>query len=202
MNLNRKQILIVILLIISSGLSSPGFAREVLKSSPSPVPKIITVDPPQDLETCFSPDMLCKQKLVQFILNTKSSLDIAIYDLTDRDIAEAITKIAQAKIPAILIRIIVDCGRSQKTYSKISTLKIPKIVIQAGKQTAIMHDKFMIRDGIMVETGSFNYSVAASQSNQENQVYLAHPTIVSAYKKRFESMWEKPGECDFNKSNH
>ncbi len=184
------QFLIVFLLMISNLMGGLSFAREVLKSSPSPTPKIITADPPQDLETCFSPDMPCREKLIQFILNTKSSLDIAIYDLTDRYIADAIVKIT-TKNPPCLVRIVVDQIQSGKSYSQVSFLQSKGITIKPGKQSKLMHNKFMIQDDKMIETGSFNYSVNASESNQENQVYLANPTIVSAYKKRFESMWKK-----------
>ena len=185
------KLFLIVLWLTSNLIGDLSFAREVLKSSPSPAPKIIIVDPPQDLETCFSPDMPCNEKLVQFILSTKCSLDIAIYDLTDKNIANAIVKIAEAKISPCLVRIVVDQIQSIKLYSQISYLKSKGIAIKSGKQNKLMHNKFMIQDGKMLETGSFNYSVNASKFNQENQVYLAHPTIVSAYKKRFESMWEK-----------
>jgi hypothetical protein len=67
--------------------------------------------------------------------------------------------------------------------------------VRYGVQRGIMHNKFTIRDGetrdAMLETGSFNYTRPASESNNENQIYISVKNVVKAYNDRFETIWEK-----------
>ena len=63
--------------------------------------------------------------------------------------------------------------------------------VRYGRQRGIMHHKFVIVDGKLLETGSFNFTNGAANSNQENQVYLATPKIVERFKKRFDQSWSE-----------
>ena len=55
---------------------------------------------------------------------------------------------------------------------------------------AIHHDKYMIADGINVQTGSFNYSAAAAKSNSENVIVIWNQTqVASSYEKHWHSRW-------------
>jgi phosphatidylserine/phosphatidylglycerophosphate/cardiolipin synthase-like enzyme len=68
------------------------------------------------------------------------------------------------------------------------------VPVRYGHQAGIMHDKFTIRDGAELETGSFNYTNHASLANQENQIYLADPEVLERYRARFEKMWASATE--------
>jgi phosphatidylserine/phosphatidylglycerophosphate/cardiolipin synthase-like enzyme len=54
-----------------------------------------------------------------------------------------------------------------------------------------MHNKFIIRDGLMLETGSFNFTNHATLANNENQIYLDKPEVVARYVERFNQIWER-----------
>jgi len=138
-------------------------------------------------EVCFSPNNSCDQKLIDFISSAKSSLDIAIYSLTHQDIADAIID----KAKSTSIRIVVDRGESKSNSSKVQYLKDKGIVVRFGTQKGIMHDKYTIVDKKSLETGSFNYSEAATNSNHENQIYLDDQDVVNQYSENFEEIWEK-----------
>lgn len=136
-------------------------------------------------EFCFSPDQACGEKLIQFATSAKTSVDIAIYDINlDKLVHDLLSR--QKKIH---VRIIVDKRQAKGSHSLVTTLKKAGAQIRYGHQRGIMHDKFMIVDGERLETGSFNYTNHASQANQENQVYLSTPRIVTGFKDRFEKMW-------------
>jgi phosphatidylserine/phosphatidylglycerophosphate/cardiolipin synthase-like enzyme len=63
--------------------------------------------------------------------------------------------------------------------------------VRIGRQRGVMHNKFTIVDGRMVQTGSFNYTNSGSERNEENQIYLAKPAIVERYERRFEDIWSR-----------
>jgi len=138
-------------------------------------------------EVCFSPGNSCDQKLIDFISTAKSSLDVAIYSLTHQDIADAI--IAKAK--NINIRVVVDRGESKGHSSKVQYLKDSGIAVRFGTQKGIMHNKYTIVDKKLLETGSFNYSDAATNSNHENQIYLDDQDVVNEYIDDFNTLWSK-----------
>lgn len=143
--------------------------------------------PPQDNETCFAPDEACTAKLIKFILSEKNSLDIAIFELTDRKIAEAIVEVAKKS----KVRMIVNRKLVKDEGPAYDLIKASPAEIRVGRQRGIMHDKFTVVDGKRLETGSFNYTYAAGNSNQENQIYLSTPSIVSRFNARFEQMWKE-----------
>jgi phosphatidylserine/phosphatidylglycerophosphate/cardiolipin synthase-like enzyme len=143
---------------------------------------------PEDLEVCFSPDERCDRKIVKFVASAQSSLDIAIYDVNLGSLVDLIIE----KSKTIPVRMVVDRRQAKEKASAVPRLIAAGVNIRYGKQrgSGIMHNKFVLVDGKMVETGSFNETNHASFYNNENQIYLANPKIVERYRKRFETLWD------------
>jgi phosphatidylserine/phosphatidylglycerophosphate/cardiolipin synthase-like enzyme len=141
--------------------------------------------PPGDLEVCFSPVELCDVKLVKFIKTATKSIDVAIYDINlDQVVHELL--VASKKIP---VRIIADRRQAKGDHSLVPLLIKAGAQVRFGRQRGVMHNKFTIVDGKMIELGSFNYTNNASKNNNENQLYIANPSVVERYQKRFNEMW-------------
>jgi len=138
-------------------------------------------------DVCFSPDEACDEKLIGVIRSAERSLEIAVFDVTHPQIVHEIL-IAARRIP---VRILVDKRQSKEPHSLVSTLIRAGAEVRMGVQRGIMHNKFVLVDEKMVETGSFNFTINASFKNQENQVYLSEPKIVERFKKHFEKMWKE-----------
>lgn len=134
---------------------------------------------------CFSPHDHCDQVLINFINSAKKSIDIAIFDLSHKGIADAIIN-ASKKVP---LRIVADKKQAHKHHSLINHLLSNGVQIKLRNKGSCMHNKFAIVDGSFLETGSFNYSKNASRSNDENQVYIYDSKIVSEFQKEFEELW-------------
>jgi phosphatidylserine/phosphatidylglycerophosphate/cardiolipin synthase-like enzyme len=145
------------------------------------------VAPPQDQETCFSPEEPCAVKLRKFIASARQSVDMAIYDINEESIVHEL--LTQSK--KIQVRIVVDRKQAKGNHSSVPLLVKAGAQVRFGKQRGIMHNKFTIVDGKMVQLGSFNYTHHASKANNENQIYLANPKIVERFQKRFEKLWAK-----------
>lgn len=138
-------------------------------------------------DVCFSPGK-CSDKLVSFVASAKKSVDVAVYLLTYKPISDAL--IAQHK-NGVTVRVVVDAGESGIPTSKVAALAAAGIPVKYGVQSGsgIMHDKFIVVDGTMLETGSFNFTQSATMINQENQVYLNDASIVALYVSHFNAMW-------------
>jgi phosphatidylserine/phosphatidylglycerophosphate/cardiolipin synthase-like enzyme len=55
-----------------------------------------------------------------------------------------------------------------------------------------MHNKFMVIDGVTVETGSFNYTSAAVKSIAENAIVIRNaPDIAKIYAAEWTRLWDE-----------
>jgi phosphatidylserine/phosphatidylglycerophosphate/cardiolipin synthase-like enzyme len=142
---------------------------------------------PRDQEVCFSPDDPCDAKLVKFVQSAQKSIDVAIYDINLDELVHALL-VQSKKIP---VRIIVDKRQAKGSHSLVALLIKAGANVRHGHQRGIFHNKFTIVDGKMIETGSFNYTNHASRANNENQIYLASPSVVGHFVKHFNEIWEK-----------
>src|SRR5262249_30647280 len=99
-------------------------------------------------------------RLVSFIKAAKHSLDVAIYDLKDPDVLQALKQMS-SKVP---LHILYDGGKGPKVGASSTTVdpKSPteQAIIAAGlkgfahavkeKGSHLMHNKFIVRDGASV----------------------------------------------------
>ncbi len=112
---------------------------------------------------------------------------MACYEFTSRDIAAAIEAAAHR---GVKVRIVADFKASRQKYSEIPVLKAAGIPIRLDEHYSIMHNKFIIIDGSSIETGSFNYSMAAIKHNAENALVLWHvPALAAKYTTEFDRLW-------------
>jgi phosphatidylserine/phosphatidylglycerophosphate/cardiolipin synthase-like enzyme len=183
----RKKSLCFVMFLFSLPLVAQDHSTVELKK----------VSVPVDLETCFSPDEPCSDKLVKFINSAEKTLDIAIYSINLENVVDALIK----KAEKTKVRIVCDKVQAHGVKSKVKHLLEAGVNIRYGKQKGIMHDKFVIVDNKMIETGSFNYTNHASIANQENQVYLAGKSVVRRFIDRFDLIWESSVEINLIELN-
>lgn len=145
------------------------------------------------LDTCFSPKGDCDAKLVAFLDQATESIDMAIYDLTLPSVA---TSIQNAQQRGVKVRIVADRKSAATKMSKIKSLQGNGIDIKlwsglTSDNQGLMHNKFTVVDGRLLETGSYNYSTSATHRNAENQIYINDADTVSKYSADFEDLWSQ-----------
>jgi phosphatidylserine/phosphatidylglycerophosphate/cardiolipin synthase-like enzyme len=105
-------------------------------------------------------------QLVKFIESAKHSLDVAIYDMRNTDVLKALKRMSSK----INLHILYDTGKaggnSTTVDPKVSTTA--QAINAAGlkafaqpvneKSGHLMHNKFIVRDGISVWSGSGNFT--------------------------------------------
>ena len=140
-------------------------------------------------EVYFSPNGGVASNIIKAINNTKSSIDLAIFDLTSNDIASSLEK-AQKK--GVKIRIIADSRQAKGHNSMIPTLADDQLSLKIthGEGRGIMHNKFAIFDGKLMVTGSYNWTNNAERFNYENAIFITDPNVIRQYQKYFDNIWQ------------
>ena len=137
----------------------------------------------------FSPGGSSLAFVLKAIHSAKSSLLVACYEFTDRDIAEAIESAAHR---GVKVKFVADYKAAQAKYSQIRILKAAGIPIKLDERYSIHHHKFMVIDSASIETGSFNYTTAAIKHNAENALILWNVlNLAKDYEEEFDGLWEE-----------
>ena len=141
--------------------------------------------------------------LCNLIINEKKSIKIAMYLLTDKNIANAI--IQAKKENNIDIELITCATNLENNNSKIWQLyenDIKIFIFDAPKKTKkksrsryapIMHNKFLIFENNLdnksiLVTGSFNCTVSAQANNKENVIVLEDKDLIVDFISEFEDI--------------
>ncbi len=143
---------------------------------------------PAGTTVMFSPNGGVRDRLVAEINKAQSSIDIAIYSFTADAIREALIA---ARDRGVAIRVIADASQADQSGSEIATLEhlgfsLKRMTSPTG---GIMHNKFMIIDGRLLFTGSYNWSASAESYNYENALFLTGGTTIQKYRSEFEILW-------------
>lgn len=151
------------------------------------------VAPPADAapEVYFSPEGGVRAALRRQIDQAGASIDLAIFDFTAAELAEALR---QARGRGVAVRIVADARQARGAHSAIPGLVAAGIEVRLvrGRGRGVMHHKFAVFDGRLVVTGSYNWTDSAEARNFENAIFLDDPAVVSRYAARFERLLGGP----------
>jgi phosphatidylserine/phosphatidylglycerophosphate/cardiolipin synthase-like enzyme len=140
----------------------------------------------------FSDGGRVAERIVAAINRTRKSLHIAVYDLTQPDIAAAL---ADAHRRGVEVLIVADQGQAFERHSEIAYLRSQGISIRLSHgyrgNRSIMHNKFAIFDGQLAETGSFNWTTSAEDYNFENALFIADPSVAARFEDEFQRIWKQ-----------
>lgn len=161
-------------------------------SKDSPATPSLTSNTAQ--QVLFSPIDNVKGALLHAIQDEQAAILVAIFMITDKDIAQALI---DAHMRGVHVEIITDVGCRRDKFGKVDMLKKAGIVVYVYKpQSAnafisdIMHHKFVIFEKNrsakpLLWTGSFNFTKSANLNNQENVLIIDDRSVIDRYKDHF-----------------
>jgi phosphatidylserine/phosphatidylglycerophosphate/cardiolipin synthase-like enzyme len=127
------------------------------------------------------------EALAAAIAGTQQTIDIAAYEFNSPALTQALL---DAKARGVRIRIVTDnedgLADDQTTLGQLQAAGIP---IVTDERSALMHDKFIILDGQVVWTGSWNLTVNDTYRNNNNAVALRSQQAVENYQTEFNEMF-------------
>lgn len=128
---------------------------------------------------------------VELLQRAQKSLDLAIYDITEPSIINALI---QAHQRGVRVRIITDSDSlnpGRHSTGHIQAMVEAGIPMRGDNRTALMHHKFMIMDGNEVITGSLNLTHSSLYRDNNNSLKIASPQLAANYQAEFNRMFEQ-----------
>jgi phosphatidylserine/phosphatidylglycerophosphate/cardiolipin synthase-like enzyme len=143
-----------------------------------------------ETEVVFSPEGGIKECLLKEIDAATAILDLALYEITSSDLAQALSR---AKHRGVRIRLIADSRQAKKKGSQVTYLISQGILtkVLGGREKRVMNHRFAILDGKKVVTGSFPWSEDSERLNFENIIVSSDTEAATAYQKEFDRLWRE-----------
>lgn len=135
-------------------------------------------------------DNSAKKMVLQLINGAHKSIEMMAYEFKAPDIVAALGIAAER---GVKVSVVID-QRANKD-NKLALIAITDaishgVAIHVDSHYHIQHDKVMIIDGSILETGSFNYTPTAEKSNSENIIIIKNiPRVIKLYQEHFETRW-------------
>ena len=144
-------------------------------------------------EVYFSPNGGVRQRLLRAVEESHRSIDIAVYNFTASQLAEALYA---AKARGVRVRVLTDRERADTGGSGVRGLRLNGIPVRAlgVPEQSLMNHKFAVFDERLVVTGSYNWTNSAEHANYENIILLDDPGVVNRFRQEFLRLWREARE--------
>jgi len=140
----------------------------------------------QQIEAFFSPHGGCAAAICREIDAAKSTIDIIAYELTNPEFA---VPIAAANRRGVTVRIILDRAQERTPEAYGQKMERLGIGVMTDRTEKLQHNKYVIIDGSIVLTGSYNWSLNAENNNAENLLVIRDTATATAFAKDFATHW-------------
>ncbi len=136
-------------------------------------------------EVYFCPEDACSSQIIRQIDRAQGYIYVAMYSFTVDSIADALIRARNRGVDVKVVMEKSQVGRG----SEYERLKNAGIDVRLDKNPDYMHNKFMIIDGKIITTGSFNWSLRADKKNDENLLIVYSEELAKQYKEEFFELW-------------
>ncbi|CDW81063.1 UNKNOWN [Stylonychia lemnae] len=144
---------------------------------------------PRYLDAFFFPNEANITKLINYLGKAQKSMSICIFSLTNDKLANAVY---DAHARGVKVRVISDDECMNQIGSDVKWLAGQGVPCRVDSNSQFhMHNKFVIIDDTFLITGSFNWTVQAGKSNQENLLVVDNPYYIEKYSTEFENLWKQ-----------
>jgi phosphatidylserine/phosphatidylglycerophosphate/cardiolipin synthase-like enzyme len=143
------------------------------------------------IESGYSPEGGAERLVIKVINASQKTIRLAAYSFTSAKVVRALTG---ARKRGVDVRVVADeKGTSSRSGTAALNLLVNAgIPVRTNGRYAIHHDKYIVSDGAHVQTGSFNYSQAAANSNSENVLVVWHNSALAAsYLRHWQSRFDE-----------
>lgn len=130
---------------------------------------------------------------VREIGRAQLSIDIAAYVLSDSRVIEALIDAAER---GVVIRLYLDKSQFAEhgpTRGGLveALLAHPNVAARVKGEGVLMHLKAYAVDGVVLRTGSGNFSRSGLEAQDNDAIFVTDPAVVDAFESDFERMWAR-----------
>ena len=127
------------------------------------------------------------EKLSALVDSAKASVDVAIYQLDLPGVTQSLLNAAK-RGAAVRVVTDIDVLSDPNENPEFKRLQTAGIKVVGGNRNGIMHDKFVVVDGAVVWTGSWNFTTNDTYRNNNNAIVIRSQALAQNYTAAFEQM--------------
>jgi phosphatidylserine/phosphatidylglycerophosphate/cardiolipin synthase-like enzyme len=157
-----------------------GWLEDVVRISIPEAPR------PTRMEVLDSPGDRVWRRIVELAGESRSTLDVCVFTITHDPITRALL---DAHRRGVRVRVISDGEKSVEPGSDVRHLAAAGLDVRVDRCEHHMHHKFATFDARVLVTGSYNWTRAAAESNQDNVLVTDDPRAIGPYRAIFEKCW-------------
>ncbi len=198
--------LVMVIAIAFGCRSSGGFSFPSVPTGQ--MPTVVPIEDrflPNDLAIYFTdpnpPDNLGQSiidRQVQPALNAAAtSIDATSFDL---NLPGVVNALAAASLRGVKVRVVYDglngnleldnAATDYRVFNAIRTMKASGVaLVDAGRESGLMHNKMIIIDGKTLFVGSWNLSYNDTYRNNNNLLKITNPRLIANYQAKFEELF-------------
>ena len=155
-----------------------------------------TFSPNAQYQLCFRPYQNCLSEIVTAIDGAQTSIFVQAYSFDSKPLIEALIN---AKQRGLDVKVIMDNHAMEKDAVNVETKKKlmkANIPVWIDDKLHTAHNKVIIIDNTMVETGSFNFTENSAEKNAENVLIIKDPKLANQY---LQNWYQRQTESKFAK---
>jgi len=135
----------------------------------------------------FSPKGGASKELARLIKAAKGCIVVAAYAFSSKYLGQALSAALKRGVE---VRIILDGDNARKAYSIDEWLvgegiEVRFIRVKGGN----MHHKFMLIDGKLLMTGSYNFTNESEFRNHEAAIFTNNKVLIQSFAAEFDCLW-------------
>lgn len=135
----------------------------------------------------FSPKGGCEDQVLYWIDRANVSIHVLIYSFTLDSVGDALV---EAHDRGAEVQVVFEVEQITR-YSEYQRLRAAGVAVRNDTNSELMHNKVMIVDGLIVLTGSFNWSTSGEESNNENLIVINSAYLAGIYEEEFREIWDE-----------
>jgi len=125
--------------------------------------------------------------VVGYIDATERTLDVAAFELDNRTITDALVRAVRR---GVRVRLVTESNYLDESGVKaLQAVGVP--VVDDKRDSALMHNKFMVFDRKAVWTGSMNFTENCAYRNNNNGLYIPDVKLAENYGTKFSWLFEQ-----------
>ncbi len=137
---------------------------------------------------CFSKPERCDSLIAELLGLAKHYAYVAVYSFTSELLADVLIEL---KNRGVDIKVVIEEQQANIMGSEYERLKSAGVDVKIDGNPYLMHHKFVVIDDQFVITGSYNWSAAAENRNDENVVVINGEEVARLFKAEFERVWSE-----------
>jgi phosphatidylserine/phosphatidylglycerophosphate/cardiolipin synthase-like enzyme len=163
------------------------FGGKPSASAVIPHPRV-TVAGGTPVECYFSTHDGLAERVTRELEGAKKSIHFLAFSFTHSDIGGAMAAAAEAGLD---VGGVIENSQASGKSSQLNTLTAAGASVFRDANPKNMHHKFIVIDSAVVIAGSFNFSVSADNSNDENIVIIRDRDVAAKFEAEYRRVYEK-----------